>query len=340
MQGECRVFAAATRHIPPGCAASPFPEPRQWSKASFVPHDHLPPDPSHPLADFQALLAGAPAFDPVAAEAARSALDHGGAAGELAAWVAGWRGKPVVRRAIVALYASSYAFAPEGPVWARTRLEHLAQGGGAVNRFARALGAGVEVFDLALDRPVHDAALQSAQRLREIAPTIAFGMEAMAKDPDLLILGDLAPGADRAAAALIAGLTDQPAASLCRAEDLAWTEAALAQARNAAPAHVLDWLAEVGGREMSALTGAILSARASGVPVLLEGLPAAAAALAARQIGPSAVDHVRLAGAVDHPAFAAVAGILGPPVVGYTSSDREGAAGLSALGILRLAHPQ
>ena len=305
--------------------------------AAGVAHDHLPPDPSHPLADFQALLANAPAFNRVAAEAARAALDHGGAVAELAAWVAGWRGQPVVRRAIVALYASSYAFAPEGPQTARTRLEFLAQGGGAVNRFARALGAGVEVFDLALDRPVQDAARQSAQRLREIAPTIAFGLEAMAKGPDLLILGDLAPGADRAAGALIAGLTDLSAADVSRSEDLAWTQGALAQARNAAPAHVLDWLAEVGGREMSALTGAILSSRASGVPVLLEGLPAAAAALVAARIGPSAIDHVRLAGAVDHPAFAVVQAHLGPPVVGHASSEREGAAGLAALSILRLA---
>ena len=305
-----------------------------------MPHDPsspAPPASATPLADFRDLLARAPKFDDAAADAARARLDHGGAVADLAAWVAGWRGKPTIRRAIVALYASSYAFAPDGPVAARARLEHLAQGGGAVNQFARSLGAGVEVFDLALDRPVHDAALQSAQRLREIAPTLAFGMEALAKGPDLLILGDLAPGADRAAAALIAGLTGLPAEDLCRPEDLAWTKAALAQARNAEPANTLDWLAEVGGREMSALTGAIVSARASGVPVLLEGLPAAAAALAAAEIGPEALDHVKLAGAVDHPAFTTLVRRLGPPVIGAVSADREGAAGLGALSILRLA---
>ena len=40
-------------------------------------------------------------------------------------------------------------------------------------RVARALGAGVEVFDLAIDKPVRDASLQPSASTREIAATIA-----------------------------------------------------------------------------------------------------------------------------------------------------------------------
>jgi nicotinate-nucleotide--dimethylbenzimidazole phosphoribosyltransferase len=165
-------------------------------------------------------------------------------------------------------------------------------------------------------------------------------MEVLAKEPDLLILGDIAPGSTPAAAALIAALTGAPVAALVPAADLDWTRQALARAEAAGPDGPLDWLAELGGRELAALTGAILAARASGVPVLAEGLAAAAAALVAHRIHPDATAALRLAAPHPHPAHAAVAAALGqPPVLGVPSEDHEGVAGLGVLALLRLAPP-
>jgi len=309
------------------------------------PHPAAPPTSAEIAADFRALIDAAPTPDAAAADAARVGLEGAGLDGsdglaDLAAWIAGWRGSPRVGRTIVGLYAASHAATPDGPAQARARLEHLAQGGGAVNRIGRSLGAGVDVFDLALDKPVRDAAHARALSLREVAATMAFGMEVLAKEPDLLILGDLAPGSVPAAAALIAALTGGEAADLSAPVDQDWTRQALARAQAAGPDGPLDWLAELGGRELAALTGAILAARASGVPVLADGMAAAAAALIAHRIHPDATAGLRLAAPHPHPAHAAVAAVLGSrPVLGLTSEDHEGVAGLGVLALLRLVPP-
>ena len=314
-----------------------------------MPHDPHPPaagaTPGAPSAadiagDFRALIDAAPALDAAAADAAGAGLDGADGLAALAGWVAGWRGEARVGRAIVCLYAASHEGAPDSAAAARARLDHLAQGGGAVNRIGRGLGAGVDVFDLALDRPVRDASLARALSLRETAATMAFGMEALAKAPDLLILGDLAPGGARSAAALIAALTGTPAEAIAAPDDLDWTRRALARAEATGPQGPLDWLAELGGRELAALTGAVLAARASGVPVLAEGLSAAAAALVAHRIHPDAVAGLRLAAPHPHPAHAAAAAALGQtPVLGGVSADHEGVGGLGVLALLRLAPP-
>ena len=49
------------------------------------------------------------------------------------------------------------------------------------------LGAGLDVYDLALDRPL-PAPPAAAMSERECAATMAFGMEVLAKQPDLLVL--------------------------------------------------------------------------------------------------------------------------------------------------------
>ena len=311
---------------------------------THAPPPAAPPTAAEIAADFRALIEAAPAFDTAAAEAARAGLDGADALAELAGWIAGWRGTPRVGRTIVGLYAASHAAEPLGAAEARTRLEALAQGAGAVNRIGRSLGAGVDVFDLALDKPVRDAAFARALSLREAAATMAFGMEVLAKEPDLLILGDIAPGSVPAAAALIAGLTtgltggDPDALSLPHERDR--TRQALDRARAAGPEGPLDWLAELGGREIAALTGAILGARASGVPVLAEGMAAAAAALLAHAIHADATAALRLVAPHPHPAHAAVARALGTaPVLGTPSPDHEGVGGLSVLALLRLVPP-
>ncbi len=284
-------------------------------------------------------MSDAPAPDLAREAEVRSGLDGGGLPGELAGWVAAWRGQPVVRRPIVALYASALEGAVDGPARARARLEHLAQGGGAVNRFARAQGAGVEVFDLALDRPVRDAAEQPAASPREVAATIAFGMEAVAKQPDFLILGDLTLESDRAAAALIAALTGQPAEAVARPQDLDWTGRALARAAAARPASVLDWLAQLGGREVAALMGAILAARVQGVPVVLDSLASVAAAVALHAVAPEGVRHVKAASGSDHPAQAHGLGALDltPVLAAGAAHGGEGVAGLAVLAVIRMA---
>jgi nicotinate-nucleotide--dimethylbenzimidazole phosphoribosyltransferase len=303
-----------------------------------VAHDHSSPASTGPLDDFRALLADAPEPNADACDQLIASFDHGGTVADLAGWVAAWRGSAVIRRPIVALYASALLGEVDGPVVARQRLEHLAQGGGAVNQFARAQGAGVEVFDLAIDQPAQDAADRSVCSPREVAATIAFGMEALAKKPDLLVLGDLTVGSDRLAAALIAVLCGSSAELVALDADLDWTEAAIDRARINPPEDVIGWMARLGGREVAAMVGAILAARVQGVPVLLDGLAAVAAALCALHIDPRAIEHVKIAASPDHPAMGpALFELDQAPVIGLASGSGEGCDGLAVLALLRLA---
>ena len=85
-------------------------------------------------------------------------------------------------------------------------LELIAAGGAPINALAQAAGAGLEAFDLAVERPVGDITARAAMSERECAATMAFGMEALAKQPDLLVLGDIVTGAPVSAAAIALAL--------------------------------------------------------------------------------------------------------------------------------------
>jgi len=285
--------------------------------------------------DFQALVRDAPKPNTAAGNAEREAFDGHGVLADLAAWRASWMGDGAIRRPILVLFAATYPDVEDGAAASRRSLEQLAQGAGPTNRLARKLGAGVEAFDLAIDRPVRDAAHASAMTLRETAATLAFGMEAIAKTPDVLMLSDLTIGSDRAAAALILGLTGADWRSqVPRIDDR--VEKALIRAAAASPQTPIDWLTELGGREIAALVGAIIAARASGTPVIIDGLAALAAALVAHRIDPRAVEHVFCASANDDVASRAALLQMGlTPVLQDKTGESRGVLGLGALGLLQ-----
>ena len=294
---------------------------------------------ARPFADLTALIDDMPAPDAQARAAllARVEAASPGAGGlaALAGWMAEWRGADIaVRKPIVALYVSAEEGASGDPAAAaQARLEHLAAGGGAISPLARAQGAGVEVFDLGSARPSPDPLLRASMSERECAATLAFGMEALAKGPDLLIVGDAA-GPSASAFALAWALCDvQPPQA-----DRAWCEAVLARGRTARAATPLDWLRQIGGREIAALAGALVAARTQRTPVLIEGAPALAACAVLSAMNPDALDHVRLGAAPLEPATAELARRLAlAPLTDLGIAAGEGAAAMPALALVKLA---
>ena len=217
-----------------------------------------------PFDDIRALIGQATPARPLAVPAPADL----GAVGVAADWIAAWRGKARMVRPILALYAGAHA----GGDIAETRvfLEAVAAGEAMISRAAQHLGAGLDVFDLALDRPLPSAAAGPAMSERECAATMAFGMEVLAKQPDLLILVGVGPGADASAESVIAAV--------------------------ATGGDPLELLRRFGGRETAAIVGAIVGARSQNIPVLLDGKPAQAAAAVLAAVNPGATDHCRFAG--------------------------------------------
>ncbi|MDR3508952.1 MAG: nicotinate-nucleotide--dimethylbenzimidazole phosphoribosyltransferase, partial [Caulobacteraceae bacterium] len=100
----------------------------------------------------------------------------------------------------------------------------------------------------------------------------------------------------------------------------------------------LELLRQLGGRESAALAGAILAARIQGVPVLLDGAPALAAAAVLHAVDPQAVIHCRLGGGLHDPTVARLAARLGlAPILGLWLPLSDGTASMAALSLVRLA---
>jgi nicotinate-nucleotide--dimethylbenzimidazole phosphoribosyltransferase len=274
---------------------------------------------------------------------------------EIIDWLAAWRGvtPPKVARPVIAVYAGAHGVAARGvsafrPSMARQSLELIAAGGAAISQMAAFHGAGLEVFDLAIDRPVADITEKAAMSARECAATMAFGMEALAKQPDLLILGEVGAGNTTAAAAIAHGLyggeaedwtgrgggIDDAAYSLKVDTVRMAVDRALAEGADSP----LEILRQVGGREIAAIAGAILAARIQKVPVLLDGYGVGAAAAVLHAIDPGALDHC-LAGHVSaEPGHRRLLERIGkPPLLDLGLSLGAATGAAAALGLVKLA---
>ena len=270
-----------------------------------------------------------------------------GRLGALAAWLSCWRpgpGPPHIHRPILALYAGSHAVAARStlagsPDDVRARLEAVAAGGAPVNAMAQSLGAGLEAFDLAVDRPVPDICEAPAMTERECAATMAFGMEALAKQPDVLLLGDISAGGAIAAAAMAVRLFGGEAGEWTETdEDLVARAAARAARQMGRSTDPLEVLRQLGGREIAALAGAILAARTQGVPVILGGYGPAVAAAVLQRIDPRAIEHVLVGDGGGTSGHRAVIDELGlEPLTRYGVMGDEGVGAMAALPVLKLA---
>jgi nicotinate-nucleotide--dimethylbenzimidazole phosphoribosyltransferase len=293
-----------------------------------------------PFDDIRALIAG---LAPMG-EAKLEPNPKLGRLGELAAWLSCWRsgpGAPRIHRPILALYAGTHQVAQHSrrastPDGVRARLEAVAAGSATANALAQAQGAGLEAFDLAIDRPVPDILEHPALSERECAATMAFGMEALAKQPDLLMLGEITAGGRIAAAALALVLFGGEAGEWIEGDETLVARAAeRARGQMGRSTDPLEALRQVGGREIAALAGAIVAARTQSVPVILGGYGAAMAAAVLHKIDRRAVEHV-LAG--DAAGYGPVCEEIGlSPLISYGIVAGEGVSAVAALPMLKLA---
>jgi len=286
-----------------------------------------------PFADIRALLSDlAPAPPPRIGDPAL------GRFGEIAAFMTTWRSQPGANRPVVALYAGSSGAEPKA---VRAMLEAVAAGEAPVARLAQAAGAGLEAFDLAIDRPVADMTLGAAMSERECAATMAFGMEALAKQPDLLLPAILTDDDGASAAAVAMALYGGPAGEwAAEGSPAARAEAAVLRLRAEAggDADPLDVLRQLGGRQMAAVAGAIIAARVQSVPVLLDGYAVCAAAAVLHRACPGALDHCRAAHLSAEPGHGALLERLGlRPILDLDLPGDGGLGALSALGLVRTA---
>jgi nicotinate-nucleotide--dimethylbenzimidazole phosphoribosyltransferase len=274
----------------------------------------LPSATGLPFDDIRALFDNLtqPDHDARARAALRNAnlLKPAGSLGELeqiALFLAGWQGveKPQIIRPVVALFAGNHGVHAQGVSrWpmeiTQTMVDVFMQGGGAINQLCALHGLGLKVFDLALDLPVGDFTEGPAMDEKGCAATIAFGMEAIAGGVDLVCLGEMGIGNTTSASAIYAALyggdvadwvgdgAGADDAQRARKIDAITTGLELHGGSLKDPLEVLRCF---GGREIAAMAGTILAARAERIPVVVDGFVASAAAAVVHAIDPAALDH-------------------------------------------------
>jgi nicotinate-nucleotide--dimethylbenzimidazole phosphoribosyltransferase len=267
-----------------------------------------------PFDDFRALVRSMPGPDSAAAAAVRSRdatlTKPAGSLGrleEIAEWLAAWQGRPepAVNRPLVAVFAGNHGVAARGvsafpAAVTRQMVDNFAAGGAAINQVCAANDLGLKVYDLALDIPTADITVEAALDEAACAATMAFGMEAIAGGVDLLCIGEMGIANTTIAAAILAALfggaasewvgpgTGLDAAGIARKTEA--VEAALATHRGRL-GDPLEVLRRLGGREVAAMTGAILAARMNRVPVIVDGYVATSAAAILYAMNNAAVDH-------------------------------------------------
>lgn len=261
-----------------------------------------------PFDDIRALVKALPQVDDNALAQAKERnqriSERAGPQGQLASiceWLAGWSGhRPEINRPLVALFAGSHS--DKVHCNARSVADEVADissGGGMINQICASNDLGLKVLDLALQIPVGDITKEVALQERDCAATIAFGMEAIAGGTDLLCLGAVEINNSISAATILSTLYgeispdyifSEPTETMTNISKMEIVEAAL----TCHAGHVgdpLEALRRFGGREMSALCGAILAARMEHIPVILDGYSALTAAAILKALSPDAVQH-------------------------------------------------
>ena len=287
------------------------------------------------------------------------------------AGLAGQCPPPLPAPAVIAVFAGDHGVHAQGvtpwpqEVTAQMVANFLA-GGAVVNSFAAQVGADVRVVDVGVLAELAPAPGLVARKVRPGTADMTAG-QAMSRDDAeraieagietaaelvasgyrCLVTGDMGIANTTPAATLIAAFTGaSPAEVTGRGtgiDDRTWTRKVETVGRALAlhrpdPADPVGVLAAVGGLEHAALAGFVLGAAAERVPVVLDGVIACSAALAAAALAPDSV-HAMVAGHLStEPGARAALDALGlRPVLSLDMRLGEGSGAALAVPIVQSA---
>jgi len=255
-----------------------------------------------PFDDIRQLVQGLPDIDQNAVEITKKQVDPSERLTQLAIWYAAWSGRtPQIHRPLLALFAGTHGLETEleGDSHAAPLYEAattLAQGSDWLNRVCSQEGFGLKLFDLALQLPVSDIRKEAALDEKMCAGTIGFGMESIAGGTDLLCLSAIEGRVPHATMAILTAL-ELPVTAVPGQDEALFKKLGTRQmARRDDP---LEVLRRLGGREISALMGAMLAARTQHIPAVISGWTAMAGLAVLWKLNPQAVSHCVLAQAQD-----------------------------------------
>ena len=291
---------------------------------------------------------------------------------EVSVQLAGLAGEcppPVPEPAAVAVFAGDHGVYAQGvTAWPQEVTAQMVQnfldGGAVVNAFAEQVGAEVTVIDVGVvgDLPkgsgllprkvargtadfTQGPAMTRDQALQALEGGIEIARDLVSAGNRCLVTGDMGIGNTTPAAALVCAFTGaDPSAATGRGTgiDDATYERKVEVVRQALKANPVDpedpigTLAALGGLEHAALAGFILGGAALRVPVLLDGVIAGSAALAAAAISPESMSACFAGHRSAEPGHGVALEHLGlTPLVDLEMRLGEGSGALLALPLLQ-----
>jgi nicotinate-nucleotide--dimethylbenzimidazole phosphoribosyltransferase len=300
----------------------------------------------------------------------RGSLGRVEALGVRLAAIAGASPPPIPAPAAVAVFAGDHGVLAEGVTpWPQDVTAQMVQnflaGGAAINVLARQTGARVIVVDVGVATDLDAAPGLVRQKVRagtgniarEPAMTVAEARQALDAGAAVaarlvddgaacLVTGDMGIGNTTPSAALVAAFTGRAADEVTGrgtgiddptlARKVEAVDAALA--RSATLDEPVAVLASLGGLEIAALTGFIIGGAAARVPVVVDGVIADAALLAAAQLVPGAVHFCFAGHRSTEPAARVTLDTLGlEPILDLELRLGEGSGACLALPVLEAA---
>lgn len=230
---------------------------------------------------------------------------------EIARHLAGWHvdGIPRAKRVKVAVFAGNHGVTAQGvsPYPASVTQQMVANfqsGGAAINAISSSLGLELQVVPLDLDKPTNDIAIGPAMSAAETLAALNAGADVVDEASDILVLGEMGIGNTTIAAALCVasfggegkdwagpgtGHDAEGIALKAAVIDKAVARAGLIGREDQPTA--FEIARQIGGRETTAIAGAILAARHQRIPVILDGYVVTASVAPMFANNPQIIDH-------------------------------------------------
>lgn len=207
------------------------------------------------------------------------------------------------------------------------------------------------IIDRKIARGTKNMTKESAMSREETVSAIEVGLnlaaELAAQGYDILATGEMGIGNTTTSSAILAVLLGEPIETMT-GKGSGLTKAGMERKRNAIaqaiavnkpnPGDPLDVLAKVGGLDIAGLVGVYLGSALCGVPVLIDGVIAATAALVAARLCPATADYMLASHCSKEPAGELVLNALKlRPIIVADMCLGEGTGAVAVLPVLQLA---
>lgn len=273
---------------------------------------------------------------------------------ELSEWMCRWQGShpPRLERPRVAVFAGNHGVAAQGvsafpPEVTVQMVANFQAGGAAINQLCKTFDAELRVYEMGLEEPTADFSQGPAMGDAECANAMAYGMLAVQDGVDVICLGEMGIANTTSASALCHAMFGGEAAdwtgpgSGVQGDALDNKTRIVAESvalHGEAKADPLEIMRRLGGRELAAITGAVIAARMGRVPVLLDGYATTAAAAILHRIDPRLIDHCVVAHCSAEPGHIRLLQTIGKePLLNMGMRLGEASGAALALGLLRAA---